>query len=81
MNTPKIVVYVDGGIVQWISHNIPDLEIAILDGDIEGGDEENIHSIEFSDGIKDVYAYEGDPGLFDPEYTESLIKQIPQNGN
>lgn len=63
-NPTKILVKVDGGIVQDVIQNIGEhVDVDVIDGDIEAVSEDSL--IEFEE--KEYYIYEGDVNVYSPE--------------
>lgn len=73
MEDIKIIIEVDGGIVQEVYHNIKgNVFIEILDGDIEDTDPKDLVDI----GGDKYYRYNADIGTFDPIIIEDTLKLI-----
>lgn len=55
----RILVHIDGGIVQSVSSDSPlDAEVVVIDYDVEGADEEDLDLVPQSDDPTDVeFAY------------------------
>lgn len=67
----KIVVVIEGGIVQRVISDV-EAEVAILDLDTEGADQEEIVEVE---GIGEAYIYEG---ITETEVDSELVNKISQ---
>ena len=78
MKKPRIVIYVDGGLVQWVATNSEDMEILILDGDTNGADESELSPFTFKDGVENVFYNPVRNTLVDSEYVKSLFNEIPK---
>jgi hypothetical protein len=79
MKKPKIVIRINGGIVQAV-YSDTDLEINVIDNDVCDLEEEEITKYTDPDGnISEGYVYEGDVLIHDPVYTEKLSKEIKEN--
>jgi hypothetical protein len=66
----KVIIDVTGGLVQSVTHNIPDLDVCVIDYDVDGADE-----TQQIDG-NEAYVYIGEPGHFDPDRVENIHNQI-----
>jgi len=53
---PKIIITVDGGMVQNVMSTIP-VDFCMIDYDTEGAQEELITKIEFPDGLSEAICY------------------------
>ena len=74
---PTVVIYVHGGLVQWAATTEP-IEIIILDGDVDGAEDERLTNITFKDGDVSPVCV-GDPGWFvDPAYIERIKGEIKE---
>lgn len=72
---PKIVVVVEGGIIQTILTNNPDTEITIIDYDLDQTDSvDNLVDIPQGEGkIEKAYLYEGVQPEVNPERVEEIF--------
>lgn len=77
MSNTKIIIVVEGGVIQNVIHNDVHIDVSIIDLDT--------HSLDFTDNLKElylldklrrVYLYPGNLGVFDPVAVESLEFQI-----
>jgi hypothetical protein len=78
-NIPTVILGIEGGALHWALSN-SGVSLIVLDGDIEGGDAENIYEINGDD----VYVSEwelnrisktGEDGI-NPEFVNDVIEQI-----
>ena len=75
---PKIVIEVEGGLIQNITANVK-AEVLILDADTEGGDEDAIREVTNWDGSKEeVYSRGIDEPEVIPEYVDFYFNQFAQ---
>jgi len=64
----KVVITIEGGLVQQVYSTDPDLQVVVLDLDIEGADDDEIMSLDELHSIMDnekVKAIEYKSGVFD----------------
>lgn len=76
---PTVVVEMDGSAIHCVRSSSP-VEVIILDADIEGGDEENIHEVDGEDRYVHHYrladlAEDGGIGI-DGDFVKSVVEQI-----
>ncbi len=64
----KLIIIVEGGIVQEVIHNIEGLDLILLDGDLEGTTGEETQEFE---GVT-YYRYAGKVGEFDPKRAKNF---------
>lgn len=70
---PKVAIFMDGGLIQWICTNNVDIDIQVLDGDVEGIDLENLSTVKNTYG-KQVEFYFASPDILkDEEYVDYLM--------
>ena len=78
MSRPRIVVKMEGGLIQWITADVP-MEVLIMDHDImETDDIDNIGKIVDADGSEEeVYSQGiGDVDYVDPEDVDLYFNQF-----
>lgn len=78
MEKKRIVIDVTGGVVQSVIHNIPDLEINVIDYDVYACDgNDNVKTISIPDSKpSEAYCYEGQVGEYDPILAKDISTQI-----
>jgi hypothetical protein len=69
---PRIVAYMDGGIIQGFSSDTPDTELLVVDADTEGATEEEL--IKLSDYSWETYL-SWPEGKYDPDFVERVFKE------
>jgi len=71
----RIVIYIYGGLIQWIFTDKP-VEIAVLDGDTDDCDENELEELTFEGGEKaKVYSYLGDT-THEPEKVKGFFDEL-----
>lgn len=78
MPKPRIVIKMEGGLIQWITGDVP-MEILIIDHDImETDDTDNIRKIVESDGSEEeIYSQGiGDVDYVDPADVDLYFNQF-----
>ena len=69
----KVVIFMEGGIAQSILADSEEVEVIILDGDIDGVEEDNPRLKEFED---DTYYVAEGVDLVDPEYVSQVFRAV-----
>ena len=65
MEKPKIIINVIDGVIDEVLHNIPDLQINVVDFDIEGSLEEDIRVLNFKRDLQEpCYVYPDNVGTY-----------------
>jgi hypothetical protein len=78
MGKPKIVIEMEGGLIQNITSNIG-LKVLVLDADIEGGDEDRIREVANPDGSKEkVWSTGIEEPTVNSEYVGFYFKQFAE---
>lgn len=72
----KVVIFMEGGIAQSVLADGEDVEVIILDGDIDGIEEDNPRLKKFEDD--NYYVAEG-VDLVDPEYVNEVFRAMGGN--
>ncbi len=78
MPKPRIVIKMEGGLIQWISSDVP-MEVLVMDHDVmESDDVDNIRKIVDSDGnMEEVYSRGiDDVDHVDPETVDLYFNQF-----
>lgn len=76
MNTPKIAVFVSGGVVQEIVTD-SDINVAVIDMDTDGASDEELNFYPDDDGNQNsAYIAINEITTKDPEYVSRLFKAI-----
>jgi len=78
MSTVKIVIVVEGGLVQSIYADRKDVEVVILDGDTEGQDEVEI--VQHGDGCFCEWIMSSEEALLDPKFVQKVHDQYNAQG-
>lgn len=68
----RVIVVVEGGVVQTVVHDDQAIEVVVIDYDTDGLEEEDITKI---NGV-DAYVYRGSRGDFAPNEVDEIFKQI-----
>lgn len=68
---PRVVITMEGGLIQHIMADVEGVEVLVMDFDTEGGDDERIHQFEGND----VYVF-GGPDDVDPERTQEIFDAL-----
>lgn len=74
-STPKIIIHLEGGLVQAVYTNTENVEIMVMDMDIEGADLEEIINYNDIDGNK----AEAVIFMKEPQLEKEWIKEIFNN--
>lgn len=81
---PGVVIEMDSGAIHSVRSSLP-MRVVFLDADIEGADQEGIHSIDDSEiylsdfNLKAIVKPGSDPDV-DPDYIQSVFDQIDGKG-
>ena len=73
----KIVIDTEGGLIQTILTDIRGLEVLIVNRDVEGADEDEVHEVTLADGAIEVILDRSEATL-DQEEVASLFTQAAQ---
>jgi len=75
--SPTVVIYLDGGLVQWVISDLP-VEPIVLDGDMpdffDKKDEEDLIPVHFTDGIHKVFG-----GFRETDTKPEFVAQIAED--
>ena len=80
MSTVKIVIVVEGGLVQSIYADRKDVEVVILDGDTEGVSKDELTEVEHCDGCKIEWIVSSDEVLLDHKFVQKVHDQYNTQG-
>ena len=69
----KLIIHIEGGLIQAVTTNIDDMEIAIVDTDNDVGDESEMHNIP---GYGEAYARFEEPVLADEAEITGVYKAV-----
>jgi len=73
----KAIVIVDGGSVIEVVHNIPELELEIIDFDTHTSDDDvQLSKIRYSGLNMEAYRYPGEAGTYNPDFVEEILADL-----